>query len=100
MSSTLRAVRLKASEGGIPANKEVNMTHFIQPTDPLGATAQTSCSAGLRCPWQQALAALSFGVLAAVCFAPVLMAAPVHEPLEITPCRVQLVSLDPSLKIF
>ena len=76
------------------------MTHSIQSTDPLAATAQAADSAGLRCPWQQAVAALSFGVLAAVCSAPVLMAAPVHEPLEITPCRIQLVSLDPSLKVF
>ena len=76
------------------------MTHSIQPIDPLAATAQAADSAGLRCPWQQALAALSFGILAAVCSVPVLMAAPVHEPLEITPCRIQLVSLDPSLKVF
>ena len=76
------------------------MTHSIQPIDPLAATAQAADSAGPRCPWQQVLAALSFGVLAGVCSAPVLMAAPVHEPLEITPCRIQLVSLDPSLKVF
>ena len=76
------------------------MTHSIQPIDPLAATAQAADSAGPLCPWQQALAALSFGVLAGVCSAPVLMAAPVHEPLEITPCRIQLVSLDPSLKVF
>jgi len=100
MSSIIPASRLNASEGGIPATKEVTMTHSIQPTDPLAATAQAADSAGLRCPWQQALAALSFGILAAVCSAPVLMAAPVHEPLEITPCQIQLVSLDPSLKVF
>ena len=76
------------------------MTHSIQPIDPLAATSQAADSAGPLCPWQQALAALSFGVLAGVCSAPVLMAAPVHEPLESTPCRIQLVSLDPNLKVF
>ena len=56
-----------------PLTKELTMTHSTQPIDPLAAAAQAADSAGLRCPWQQALAALSFGILAAVCSAPVLI---------------------------
>jgi len=49
---------------------------------------------------QHCLLAVSFGLLVAGVSTPLAFAAPVHEPLEITPCRLQLVSTDPTLRVF
>ena len=48
---------------------------------------------------QQCLLAVVFGFIVAGASTPLAFAAPVHEPLEITPCRLQLVSTDPALRV-
>jgi len=48
---------------------------------------------------QQCLLAVVFGLIVAGASTPLAFAAPVHEPLEITPCRLQLVSTDPALRV-
>ena len=48
---------------------------------------------------QQCLLAVVFGLILAAASTPLAFAAPVHEPLEITPCRLQLVSTDPALRV-
>ncbi|QNJ29124.1 hypothetical protein SynA1524_01426 [Synechococcus sp. A15-24] len=44
--------------------------------------------------------AVSFSLLVAGVSTPLAFEAPVHEPLEITLCRLQLVSTDPTLRVF